>query len=80
MERQVLDPRSLISLLNFELAAYAECDGCYFDSIRRMPERDATGCNWLDAGLQSNRELGAKEHLIARHVVAQTRREFDLAA
>ena len=78
MERQVLDPRSLISLLNFELAAYAECDGCHFSSIRRMPERDDAGCNWLDARLESDHPLGLEANFIVRHVVEETRRQYDV--
>ena len=38
MERPILDQRALIALLNWELAAYAECDGCHFTSIRRMAD------------------------------------------
>ena len=79
MERQALDQRSLISLLNFELAAYAECDGCYFTSIRRMAVPDDTGCNWFDARLKVDRPLGVEENFIVRHVVEQTRRQYDLA-
>lgn len=79
MERETLDPRSLISLLNFELAAYAECDGCYFSSIRRMPGHDAGSCNWLDARVESERPLGVEANFIVRHVVEQTRRRYDVA-
>jgi len=78
MERQVLDQRSLISLLNFELAAYAQCDGAYFDSIRRAGERDDAGCNWLDASVKSDHPLGLEEHFIVRHVVEQTRHQYDV--
>ena len=80
MERQALDPRDLIALLNWELAAYGECDGCHFTSIRRMRDRDDLGCNWLDARVQSDHKLGIEEHFIVRHVVEQTRRQFDLDA
>lgn len=78
MERQVLDPRELIALLNWELAAYGECDGCHFTSIRRMADRDDTGCNWFDARLQSDHKLGVEEQFIVHHVVAQTRKQFDV--
>ena len=80
MERQALDQRHLIALLNFELAAYGECDGCHFTSIRRMRDRDDLGCNWLDARVQSDHKLGVEEHFIVRHILEQTRREFDVAA
>lgn len=78
MERPVLDPRSLISLLNFELAAYAQCDGCYFSSIRRAAQND-DGPNWLDAHVESDRPLGVQEHFIVSHVVEQTRRQYDVS-
>lgn len=78
MERQVLDPRELIALLNWELAAYGECDGCHFTSIRRMADRDDTGCNWFDARVQSDHKLGVEEQFIVHHVVAQTRQQFDV--
>jgi len=78
MERQVLDPRDLIALLNWELAAYGECDGCHFTSIRRMSERDDSGCNWFDARVRSDHKLGVEEQFIVHHVVAQTRKQFDV--
>jgi hypothetical protein len=80
MDRPALDQSQLISLLNFELAAYSECDGCHFMSIRRMRDRDDVGCNWLDARVQSDHHLGVDEHFIVRHIVAQTRRQFDVGA
>ena len=80
MERQVLDQRDLIALLNWELAAYGECDGCHFTSIRRMRDRDDSGCNWLDARVASDHKLRVEEHFIVRHVVTQTRRQFDVGS
>jgi hypothetical protein len=79
MERQALDQGSLVSLLNFELAAYAECDGCHFSAIRRTPRRDDAGCNWLDASVESDHALGVQEHFIVRHVVEQTRQQYDVS-
>jgi hypothetical protein len=76
--RQTLSPQDLIALLNWELAAYDECDGSHFTSIRGMRERDDSGSNWFDARVQSDHRLGVDEHFIVRHVIAQTRREFDL--
>ena len=80
MDRPILEQRALIALLNFELAAYAECDGCHFTSIRRMSDRDDSGCNWLDARVKADHKLGVEEHFIVRHVVTQTRRQFDVGA
>lgn len=78
MERQALDQHDLITLLNWELAAYGECDGCHFTSIRRMREPDDLGCNWLDARVQSDHKLGTQEHFIVHHVVEQTRKQYDV--
>jgi hypothetical protein len=80
MQRPTLGPRELIALLNWELAAYGECDGCHFTSVRRMRERDDIGCNWLDARVLSDHKLGVEEHFIVRHVVEQTRRQYDLGS
>jgi len=80
MERQALNQQELLALLNFELSAYGECDGCRFTSIRRMAIRDDAGCNWLDARAQSDHKLGLEEHFIVRHVVEETRKHYDVAA
>ena len=77
---QALSAKELLTLLNFELAAYEECDGCRFTSIRPMRERDDTGANWLDARVQADHRLGGEEHFIVRHVLEETRRRFALAA
>lgn len=79
MDRQALPAHDLIALLNWELAAYDQCAGCHFTSIRPMSLPDDTGCNWFDARLHSEHRLGVEEHFIVRHVVEQTRRQFDLA-
>ena len=78
MDRQALDQHQLIALLNWELAAYDLCDGCHFTSIRRMRDRDDLGCNWFDARVQSDHKLGTDEHFVVRHVVEQTRRQYDV--
>jgi hypothetical protein len=76
--RPTLSQNDLLALLNWELAAYQECEGCRFVSLRDMPSPDDTGCNWLDARVGSDHSLGAGEHFIVRHVIEETRREFDL--
>ncbi len=76
--RQSLDRDELLQLLNWELAAYEECEGAHFSSIRTMRSRDDTGCNWLDARVASDHKLGVDEHFIVQHVIEETRREFDL--
>ena len=78
--RQSLDRDELLALLNWELAAYDQCEGAHFSSIRTMRERDDTGCNWLDARVASDHKLGVDETFIVRHVVEETRRKFDLRA
>jgi hypothetical protein len=79
LSRPALSQHDLIELLNWELAAYDECRGCHFSSIRRMPDRDDLGCNWLDARVQSDHHLGVQEHFIVRHIIEETRREYDIA-
>ena len=76
--RQSLNREELLALLNWELAAYEQCEGAHFSSIRPMRERDDTGCNWFDARVATDHKLGIDEYFIVRHVVEQTRQEFDL--
>jgi hypothetical protein len=76
--RQSLSKRELLALLNWELAAYEQCEGARFRSIRTMAVRDDAGCNWLDARVASDHPLGTDEHFIVRHVVEETRRKFDV--
>ena len=79
MQRQSLKQQDLLALLNWELAAYDECAGCHFISIRPMADRDDVGANWFDARVHADHRLGVEEQFIVRHVVEQTRRQFDLA-
>ncbi len=76
---EALPAKDLIALLNWELAAYEECDGCRFTSIRAMRERDDAGANWFDARVQSDHRLGLDEQFIVHRVVEETRRRFELA-
>lgn len=77
---QALGAERLLQLLNWELCAYEECDGCRFTSIRRMRERDDAGANWLDARVEADHRLGMAEQFVVREIVAQTRRRFDVAS
>ena len=76
--RRTRDKTDLLALLNWELAAYSECDGCRFTAIRPMRKPDDSGCNWADARVDSDHWLSAGEQLIVRRVIEETRREFDL--
>ena len=76
--RPALDKTRLLELLNWELAAYSECEGCRFTAIRSLRKRDATGCNWADARIDSDHWLAVNEQLILRQVIDDTRREYDL--
>lgn len=78
--RPTLESHELLTLLNWELAAYDECEGCHFTSIRPMGDRDDLGCNWFDARVASDHKLSTEEHFIVNHLIALTRREFDLGA
>lgn len=77
---QALSAKDLLALLNWELSAYEECNGCHFTSIRSMRDRDDTGTNWLDARVQADHRLGRDEHFIVRQIVEETRRQFELSA
>ena len=76
--RPALEKAELLALLNWELAAYNECDGCHFTSIRTLHKPDESGCNWADARVEADHWLPVDEQLILRRVVDETRREFDL--
>ena len=76
--RRALDKTGLIALLNWELAAYSECDGCRFTSIRTARKADDSGCNWADARVDADHWLTVDEQLILRGVIEDTRKGFDL--
>jgi hypothetical protein len=76
--RPALSQHDLIQLLNWELAAYEQCSGCRFTSIRPMADPDDSGCNWRDARLQSDHRLELLERDIVRRVIEQTRQEFNI--
>lgn len=78
VSRQALSPHDLIELLNWELAAYEQCHGCRFTSIRPMADPDDSGCNWRDARLQSDHHLEPVERGIVQRVIEQTRQEFNV--
>ena len=78
VSRRALSQRELIQLLNWELAAYERCSGTRFTSINSMPKREASGCNWRDARLQSDHALDLTERGIVLRIVTQTRREFNV--
>jgi hypothetical protein len=76
--RPTLNPHDLVQLLNWELAAYEECGGCRFTSIRRIADVGDSGSNWRDARVQSDHPLGTEERSIIGQVIEQTRREFNV--
>lgn len=67
--RQKLSRPDLISLLNWELAAYEECDGCRFTEIELRPG------NWAAAVIADSEE----QRGILERVLVQTREQFDVA-
>jgi hypothetical protein len=77
--RNTLNQHDLVELLNWELAAYDNCGGCHFTSIRPLPDPDDSGCNWRDARLQADHRLDREERDIVRHVIDETRHQFNLA-
>jgi len=76
--KAALNQRDLIQLLNWELAAYEQCGGCRFTSIRLMADADDSGCNWWDARLQADHPIDPVERSIVREVIELTRREFNV--
>jgi len=76
--RPSLSRNDLVQLLNWELAAYEQCGGCRFTSIRTVADAEDSGCNWRDARVQSDHRLGDEERRIIRRVIEQTRRQFNV--
>jgi hypothetical protein len=76
---QALSQQYLVQLLNWELAAYDNCQGTRFTSIKSIPGPDPSGCNWSYARVKSDHSLDRRERRIVRRVIEQTRREFNLS-
>jgi hypothetical protein len=76
--KAALNQHDLVELLNWELAAYEQCGGCRFTSIRLMAAADDSGCNWRDARLQSDHPIDQVERGIVRGVIERTRQEFNV--
>ena len=70
-DRLPMEKHDLLELLNWELAAYDECEGCHFTAI--TAEDDGRGWN---ARLEGGAVTG---QVIARQVIAETRQAFNLA-
>jgi len=66
--RQKLSPPDLIALLNWELAAYEECEGCRVTAIEPVPG------SWKATASVDNPE----KRRIVEKVFAQTREQFDV--
>jgi hypothetical protein len=69
--RLPLEKNDLLQLLNWELSAYEECEGCHFTAITA----DDSGRSW-NARLEGGAVPG---QMIARQVIAETRRAFNIA-
>ena len=65
--RQQLSQHDLIDLLNFELAAYEECEGCHVTGI------EVTQGSWKAALVGDS----PARHKIVEQVLAETREQFD---
>ena len=74
--RQALSESDLLALLNWELSAYEECDGCHFTAVTPASGDDES--NWSGAQLESDHVLGAAEQRITRLVVDETRHSYDV--
>jgi hypothetical protein len=77
--KQALKQDALLLLLNWELAAYEECAGCRFTALTPMRGDEGGDGNWADARLEADHPLDLAERFIARQVVSETRRVFDVA-
>jgi hypothetical protein len=69
--KAALSRDELLQLLNWELSAYEQCEGCHFAEI----EQSVAG--W-SAHLDREEAAGPAEHAIAREVLEQTRRVYGL--
>ena len=78
MMRTELDKHDLLALLNWELAAFSECEGCRFTSIKRLRKPDHSGCHWAEAGIDADHWLRVEEQLILHRLIEDTRRQYDL--
>lgn len=70
--RQTLGREELLQLLNWELAAYEQCEGRHFAAVDPQP-----GGQW-SAHLEDDGSVDFRQYALAWHVVEQTRRTFDL--
>jgi len=78
MSRQALSQPELLQLLNWELSAYDQCEGCHFTAIEDLRGDPRPECNWSGAHLEHDHALDLAEHAIVQQVLAETRRIFDL--
>jgi len=78
LHRHAIREAALLQLLNWELGAYEERDGCRFTAIEAFPLEDDSGCNWRDARLEAEAPLAVAGQVIAHEVLEQTRRSFNL--
>ena len=76
--RQMLSEDALLELLNWELAAYDECNGCHFTAVDTGKD-GFTSCKWKGARLEADHAMSFAEQLITRLVVFETKRCYDLA-
>ena len=70
--KQRLSREELLQLLNWELAAYEQCEGRHFSAIDPEPDE-----HWT-AHLEDDGSVDFDEYAVAWHVVEQTRQAFDL--
>ena len=65
--RQTLSQPDLVALLNFELAAYEECEGCHVVSVDPVVVIEDTG------------RADPRKSRIVEQVLAETSAQFELA-
>jgi hypothetical protein len=76
--KRTLSRPDLVALLNWELAAYEECDGCHVSDVKLAPAVSAAACNWCGAVLEDAGEADPRKQMIIDEVLAETREQFDV--
>jgi hypothetical protein len=75
--REILGANDVVALLNFELSAYDECDGCHFTSVKPSI-RDESGSNWRGAAWHSDGPATEAARRISRQVLDEVHEAYNI--
>ena len=78
MERELVTEEQLLAWLNAELAKHDQCDGCRFNTVSRLAEEDAAGCNWTMPGIRCSGVPSQVCAPFAKRVAARAMEKFNL--